>query len=117
MTTQPRWSPLDEPTAALLDLLDADWRPFVAADRNTVAGAIRDDARFHDGQVDPNRVRAALAALPVFSQPKPQRVGPVYRALCYLGFLEVAGWGFSDDTHGRNSGKPMRTYRWIGPTS
>lgn len=110
----PTWSPLDEATADLLDLIDADWRPFAEADRNTIAAAIRDDARLHGGEVSQNRVRAALAALPVASQPKPQRVGPVYRALCLRGDLKVTGWETSDDLHGRNSGRPARTYVWIG---
>lgn len=117
MSAAPRWAPLDDATANLLDLLDADWRPFSEADRNTIAGAIRDDARFHDGEVSSNRVREALAALPVFRQPKPQRVGPVYRALCLFGELEVTGWETSQDHHGRNAGRPARTYRWIGPSA
>lgn len=114
MSTAPQWSPLGEQTANLLDLIAADWRPFADADRNTIAGAIRDDARFHDGEVSANRVRDALAALPLHSQPKPQRVGPVYRALCLFGDLEVTGWEISEDRHGKNAGRPARTYRWIG---
>ena len=117
MTTTPTWMPVDNGVADLLSLLAADWRPFAEADRNTVAGAIRDDARFHGGEVSQNRVRAALSALPVASQPKPQRVGPVYRALCLRGDLEVTGWETSDDLRGRNGGKPARTYRWIDGAS
>jgi hypothetical protein len=114
MSASPAWSPTDEATGSLLDLIAADWRPFAEADRNTVAGAIRDDARFHGGEVSQNRVREALAALPVFSQPKPQRVGPVYRALCLSGYLEFSGWEVSEDRHGRNSGRPVRKYYWLG---
>ncbi|MDF1603361.1 hypothetical protein [Nocardioides sp. YIM 152315] len=110
----PTWSAVDEATASLLDLIDADWRPFAEADRNTIAAAIRDDARFHSGQVHPNRVRDALAALPVFKQPKPTRVGPTYRAMTLAGYLEVDGWDVSDDSRGKNAGKPIRLYRWVG---
>ncbi len=112
--TAPTWSALDEQTANLLDLIAADWRPFADADRNTIAGAIRDDARFHGGEVSQNRVRAALAALPLDRRPKPTRVGPVYRALCLMGELQATGWETSDDLHGRNSGKPCRSYAWVG---
>lgn len=114
MTATPTWSATDETTADLLDLIEADWRPFAEADRNTVARIIRDDADAHGGEVNQNRVRFALAQLPVLEQPKPQRVGPVYRALCLRGDLREDGWDESNDTHGRNSGKPCRLYRWIG---
>lgn len=113
MTTLP-FSPVDSDTATLLDLIESDWRPFAEHDRNTIATAIRDDARTHAGLVSPNRVRAALAALPVAEQPKPQRVGPVYRALVLDDVLSVDGWETSDDLSGRNSGKPHRTYCWNG---
>lgn len=110
----PTFAPVDEDTADLLDLIDADWRPFAEADRNEVAQAIRDSVE-PDGHVSPNRVRARLASLPVLRQPKPQRVGPVYRSLVAAGFLAVNdGWEMSDDLAGRNSGKPHRTYRWVG---
>ena len=114
MTAQPHWSSLDDDTGDLLDMIQADWRPFAEDDRNTVARAIRDDGLDHAGEVNPNRVREALASLPVAAQPKPQRVGPVYRALRLMGDLEVAGYDTSDDHRGRNSGKPCLTYRWVG---
>lgn len=107
-------APVDPDTAALLDTLASDWRPFAAADRNRIAAAIRADAAAHNGSVSPNRVRAALAALPLAEQPKPQSVGPVYRALCLAGVLIPAGLEVSDDRRGRNSGKLGRAYRWIG---
>lgn len=113
-TQHPQWHETDETTGSLLDLIDADWRPFAERDRMTVARAIRLDAETHDGQVHPNRVRIALAQLPVIEQPKPQRVGPVYRALCLRGELEATGWDISTDTHGRNSGRPCRVFRWLG---
>ena len=112
--TAPTWSAVDSDTADILDTVNADWLPFAPAERIRIAAAIRSDAATHDGSVSPNRVRAALAALPVAEQPKPQRVGPVYRALCLAGMLQVDGWETSTDRHGRNSGKPSRRYRWIG---
>lgn len=117
MSAQPTWSPVDDDTADLLDLIQADWRPFAEDDRNVIAHAIRDVAGANDGKVHPNDVRAALAALPVLEQPKPQRVGPVYRALVLFGDLRVDGWDESNDLQGRNSGKPCRIYRWAGPAS
>lgn len=113
----PHFEPVDDYTGDLLDLIAADWRPFAEEDRNTIARAIRDDATANGGWVSQNRVRKILAALPMSEQPKPQRVGPVYRALCLFGDLVVDDWENSDDLAGRNSGKPVRTYRWIGEPS
>lgn len=111
----PTFRQVDNYTADLLDLIQDDWRPFAESDRNTIAKAIRDFATSHHGHVSPNGVRRILADLPVHQQPKPQRVGPVYRALVLAGHLSVnPEWETSDDLAGRNSGKPHRTYTWIG---
>lgn len=117
MSALPHWESVDDATGDLLDLIQSDWRPFADRDRNTVARAIRDDAEAHDGHVSPNRVRATLAALPILEQPKPQRVGPVYRALALLDLIRADGFEVSDDLTGRNSGRPSRTYRWISTDS
>lgn len=114
LSAHPTFAPVDPDTATLLDLLHASWLPFADCDRNTVAQAIKADAEANCGHVSPNRVRSALAALPRAEQPKPQRVGPVYRALVCADVLAVDGWETSDDLTGRNSGKPHKTYRWIG---
>lgn len=114
VTTRPTFSPVGEDTGNLLDTIYADWRPFAERDKDTVAQAIWADARTNNAQVSPNRVRAALAELPVLKQPKPQRVGAVYRALCLQGFLTPIGFEESDDLAGRNRGKPHRVYRWVG---
>lgn len=112
--TAPAFAPTDELTGSLLDLINADFRPFAESDRNTIAATIR-DAADATGFVSPNAVRRALASLPVRQQPKPQRIGPVYRALVSSGVLVVAdGYELSDDVAGGNSGKPHRTYRWVG---
>jgi hypothetical protein len=107
--TAPRWEPTDAATGSLLDLLAADWLPFAEADRNLIARAIRDDAEAHGGHVSANRVRRRIPA-----RVGPQRVGPVYRALCLQGVLAVDGWEVSNDRNGKNAGKPCRTYRWVG---
>lgn len=113
----PQWAPVDDDTGSLLDLIGNDWTPFAEDDRNLIARAIRDDAAANDGHVSSNRVRRAFARLPVLKQPKPQRIGPVYRALCLTGHLRVDGWEVSDDLAGRNSGKPARTYVWTGASA
>lgn len=102
-------APVDHGTGSLLDLLAVEWLPFAEDDRNLIARAIRDDAEAHDGHVSANRVRRALAG-----RVKPQRVGPTYRALCLQGIIRAEGWEVSDDLTGRNSGRPARTYRWVG---
>lgn len=108
MTAEPTFESVDNYTADLLDLLaDDPGDMFGAADRDLIAEAIHRDALTHGGHVSPNRVRRALAG-----QVKPQYVGPVYRRLCLDGHLRPDGWEVSDDTAGRNSGKPHRTYLW-----
>jgi len=109
---QPQWSPVDNTTASLLDLIQSDWRPFAQDDMNTIAAAIKLDAETHDGEIHPNRVRRDLAG-----KVKPQRVGITYRAMCLAGLIEVDGWDVNDGTgvdreNSGNSGKPQRTYRW-----
>lgn len=105
-------APVDDGTASILDLIAADWTPFAEEDRNTIARAIRDDAEAHDGHVSANRVRRVIGG-----KVHPRRVGPVYRALCLQGVIAPEGWEVSDDLAGRNSGKPCRTYRWVGEPS
>jgi hypothetical protein len=109
-STAPQWEPVDDATGSLLDLLAEDWRPFAEDDRDLIANAIRDAAIAHPFRmVSPNLVRAALDG-----RVKPQRVGPVYRALCLMGYLVPCGWETSDDRHGRNTGRPARLYEWVG---
>jgi hypothetical protein len=97
---------VDTATGSLLDLIaDSDDH---AHHRTEIERIILAVALEHDGHIDPNTVRRRL---PVWVQP--QLVGPTYRALALAREIEPAGWTTSDDAKGRNSGKPLRTYRLV----
>jgi hypothetical protein len=97
---------VDERTGDLLDLIAECWTH--TAQRAEVEHVILDVARSSDGRIDPNVIRRRI---PTWVQP--QIVGPTYRAMCRSGVIQPDGWVISDDTRGRNSGKPARTYRLV----
>jgi hypothetical protein len=97
---------VDERTGDLLDLIADCWTH--TAQRAEVEHTILAVARDLDGWINPNVVRRRI---PTWVQP--QVVGPTYRAMCRSGVIEVDGWVVSDDTRGRNSGKPARAYRLV----
>jgi hypothetical protein len=95
---------VDTVTGDLLDLIaDSD---DLGHHRAEVERAIWAVAVDNDGHIDPNLVRRILPGWV-----KPQAVGPTYRAMTLAGDIEPDGWTTNDDTRGRNSGKPLRTYR------
>jgi len=97
---------VDTATGSLLDLIaDSDDH---AHHRREIERIILAVALEHDGHIDPNVVRARL---PAWVQP--QLVGPTYRALALAREIEPHGWTTNDDTKGRNSGKPLKTYRLV----
>lgn len=93
-------------TEAVTDLVTAD--PIHDADVQDVEAAILLDASWHDGEVDPNRVRDLLAP-----HVQPQVVGATYNRWLRAGRLEKLGWTTNTDRRGRNVGKPLMTYRLI----
>ena len=110
MTAQPAWQPVDDATVDLLTLLADDgtlhtedeWAEFVAA--------LEFVALPNEGRIPPNQLRPLLRKVV-----KPQRVGAFINRAKAEGLIAWDGeWEISDDTEGRNSGKPARTYRWLG---
>lgn len=109
---KPQFSPVDEETADLLDLIandqfsvstDRDYDVFVdalkAAARQSPAGTVRQNVvrKLIDGRI--------------FHK----RVGPFYRRASLAGLIRATGdFEISDDKAGRNSGKPCRVYEWTG---
>lgn len=97
----------DPATAALLDLISGD--PCHARDREAIIDAIRASVR-HDGTTDGNAWRPLI---PAFVYPRV--VGATVHALVTRGVMAPTGeWRTSDDVAGRNSGRPVRVYRWTG---
>jgi len=103
--TTPTWS--DSGQGDLLELVaqgsatgtaDAEWDLYVAA--------LRDEAIVGAGRIDPNglrrRVRGRVA---------PKRLGAfVSRAVARDLIAVTSEWTESDDTEGRNAGRPCRVY-------
>ena len=98
--------PVDATTGSLLDLIAHD--PGHDSARTEIERVIWGVACEYDGRIDPNVVRARI---PPWVQP--QLVGPTYRAMTLAGDIEPDGWTTNTDTKGRNSGKPLRTYRLV----
>jgi hypothetical protein len=99
---------VDPDTAALLDLMDGD--PIHARDREAVIDAIRAAVR-PDGTVCGNDWRGLV---PQWVYPRV--IGATVHALARRGILQATGdWAISDDTVGKNSGRPVRVWRWHGP--
>ncbi len=97
-----------------LDLLDAvAGNPLADGYRRRIRNAIKADAAIHGGEVDSNRVRAALTGAHGL-EVDPRMLSATYGALRATGVLEFAGWTTNTDTAGRNSGKPARLWRLVG---
>lgn len=113
MTTAPRWEPVDSPTADLLSLVadtnhvsaDHEWNEFVralelVATSNGVERCV----------ISPNRLRPYLRGLVA-----PRRIGAFTHRALSQGLIAYTGeYEVSDDTAGRNGGKPCRVMRWLG---
>lgn len=112
MTAAPRWEQVDGSTGTLLDLLadDGSTSPSKAEEWETFVYAMRFLARGNGGEIRPNLLRPLVRG-----NVKPSRIGAFHRRACLEGLIAPTGeWEISDDTEGRNSGRPMRCYRWVG---
>lgn len=110
MSAQPQWESTDDYTHDLLALValgtpqgtaDAEWECFVAA--------LHVAARDGGGLIDQNVVRPLIRGAI-----KPNRIGAFYSRACARDLIEPSGWSTSQDHEGRNAGRPMRTYVWLG---
>ena len=112
MTTQPQWE--DSGQGDLLELVamgspstgsaDEEWEFFVQALRNSGGGR-------HD--IEPNTLREHVRGV-VASK----RIGAFTNRALRQGLIEPTGeWEVSDDTEGKNAGRPCRVYRWTGAGS
>lgn len=91
----------------LLDLLDAvaeNPQPLAQQHRDRIRAAITADGRAHGGEVNPNRVRAALSNRHGLTVP-PRMLSATYGVMRTEGLLERHGWIENDDTKGGNAGK------------
>lgn len=104
------WSTVDDETATLLDLVadednpgsDYEWDQYLAA---------LHIAADEFGVLNPNRLRPLLRGVV-----RPQRIGAFTHRALAAGVIEYTGqYVISDDTEGRNGGKPCREMRLLDP--
>lgn len=110
MTAAPTWSPVDDDTADLLSLVADDGHPSADYEWDQYVAALYVAADAF-GVINPNRLRELVRGVVA-----PRRVGAfTHRALC-AGVVEYTGeYVLSDDTEGRNGGKPCRVLRLLDP--
>ncbi len=108
----PRWA--DSEQGDLLELVslgtpqgdaDAEWNDYVIA--------LRVCAMTENGTIRPNALRPLVRDR---VSPK-RRASFVSRAIARKLIAPTGDWEVSDDREGRNAGRPMRTYRWLGDAS
>lgn len=109
MTNSPTFDHVDNYTSDLLDLVadtntpsaDHEWQQFLAALRQ---------ARDSDDVIYPNELRPLLRGVVA-----PRRIGAFTHRALSLGLISYRGdWQVSDDTVGRNAGKPARVITYLG---
>lgn len=105
---QPRFAQVDEPTADLLSLVAEDPHPSVDHEWELFKAALKESAD-PAGYLSQNTVRPLIT-----DKIAPRRVGPFYRRACAEGLIHALDeWEISDDVKGKNSGRPVRKYRWV----
>jgi len=109
----PRPSGAGPEVDAICGLLLGD--PMHARDRERIVTALVEDARSHDGHVDPNRVRTRLTQVNADGSTDlvvhPPLIGAIYQSLKKKRVLQFTQYVTSTDTHGRNVGRPAPAYR------
>jgi hypothetical protein len=109
--TTPHWSPVDDSTADLLTLVADEGHPSADFEWDEFVTALRYCAARDGGKVYPNRLRPLVRGVVA-----PRRIGAFTHRAVSSGLLSWAAgeWQISDDTEGRNSGRPAKVYRLSG---
>jgi len=111
--TAPTWSPVDDSTADLLSLVADTNHPSAEFEWRAFVGVLSATAHLHGGRLDQNDYREQLRGVVA-----PRRIGAfVNKAKAERLIVETDEWSVSADTTGRNAGRPMRVYRWLGDAS
>lgn len=110
MSAQPAWESVDDTTADVLSLVADRHHVSAAFEWAAFVHAVHRVADRHHGRVDQNVMRPLLRGVV-----GPKRTGAFYRRACLEGLLRPTGeWSVSDDTEGRNAGRPIRVYELGG---
>lgn len=108
MTTQPAWDTVDNYTADLLQLVAEDPHPSSEHEWTEFTRCLRHAADL-DGVISPNRLRPLVRGVIA-----PRRIGAFTNRAVRSGLVAYTGrYEISDDTEGRNSGRPCRELRLV----
>ena len=110
MSTAPTWSPVDDDTASLLTLVADPTHPSVDHEWHVYLAALATIAETNAGIISPNALRPLVRG-----HVAPRRIGALANRALKLGLIVyTGGYEISDDTEGRNAGRPARIMRWVG---
>lgn len=112
VSARPRWAPVDDGTASVLDLI-ADVKSPVGRDVPALfLAACEADARAHDGIVSVNRVRERLAREDI----PPRRYSALWAHYTGHGkpMVKTGDWETCKGSASGNDGRPYPERRWVG---
>lgn len=105
----PNWSPVDDDTANLLTLVADEGHVSADYEWDAYRLALVAVAERGTGIINPNRLRDVVRG-----QVAPKRVGAFAHRALSQGLVEYTGqFVISDDTEGRNAGRPCRELRMV----
>ena len=106
----PQWSAVDTPTADLLTLVADTNHPSADREWTAYVNALIIAAECEGGIIRPNVLRPMVR-----NHVAPRRIGAFAHRAISQGLVAYTGeYEVSDDTEGRNGGKPCRVMCWIG---
>ena len=114
-TSRPHFEAADENTGDLLSLIAEEKPPIpsVREEWDYYVQALKTTAASRAGLIYPNELRPLVRG-----HVKANRIGAFTHRALRAGLIERTGdWQVSDDTEGRNAGRPMPVMRWLGTPS
>lgn len=110
MSAQPVFESVDNYTADLLTLVAEEQSPPTDREWSEYVDALATVAANHAGLIPPNALRPLVRG-----KVAPRRIGAfTHRALSQGLVRRTGDWQVSDDTEGRNGGKPAPVMEWLG---
>ena len=111
MSAQPAWESVDDYTADLLSLVADEGHPSADFEWDEFVRCLRFAASRGAGTISPNVLRPLVRG-----KVAPRRIGAFTHRALSQGLVAYTGdYELSDDTEGRNGGKPARVMAWVEP--
>lgn len=110
MSAQPVFESVDDYTADLLDLVAEEQSPPTDREWSEYVDALSAVAAANAGLIPPNALRPLVRG-----KVAPRRIGAFTHRALSQGLVRRTGeWQISDDTEGRNAGRPAPVMEWVG---